>query len=273
MTQEEMNQLFPKHPLAGIGKVKHFIAVGSGKGGVGKTTVAVNLAIALNREGFKVGLLDADIYGPNVPIMLDISEKPEGEEGMILPPEKFGLKIMSIGFFIDESQPIIWRGPLVSKAIDGFLEDVMWGELEYLVVDLPPGTGDPSITIAQSIPNAMLVVVTTPQEVSLADVRKTINMFKNMDKNVLGIVENMSYFRCEHCEIRVEIFGKGGGEKLSRETGIPFLGSIPIDIEIRKGGDEGTPLMVFSPDSKTGRIFQEITTKVVKLSEMPAKHK
>jgi ATP-binding protein involved in chromosome partitioning len=265
MGKEELERLFPKHPLVGINKVKHFIAVGSGKGGVGKTTIAINLALALSREGFKVGLLDADVYGPSIPVMLGLSQRPEGKEGMILPLEKFNLIIMSIGFFINESQPVIWRGPLVSNAIKEFLDKVMWGDLDYLVIDLPPGTGDPSITIAKSIPDALLVVVTTPQEVSLADVRKAINMFKKMNTRILGIVENMSYFQCGHSEERIEIFGKGGGERLSKEIGIPLLGSIPIDMEIRKGGDDGVPFMVSSSDSETGRVFHEIA-KMVALS-------
>lgn len=227
MTQEEMNQLFPKHPLAGIGKVKHFIAVGSGKGGVGKTTVAVNLAMALCKEGFKVGLFDADVYGPNIPVMLGLSEKSGGEAGMILPLEKFGLKIISIGFFTTEDQPVIWRGPLVSKVISEFLEDVMWGELDYMVIDLPPSTGDVSIRVAQSIPRVALVIVTIPQEVALADVRKTINMFKKMDTAILGIVENMSYFKCGHNEERIEIFGKGGGERIESGDGYTSPGLYP----------------------------------------------
>lgn len=267
MTQEEMNRLFPKHPLAGIGKVKHFIAVGSGKGGVGKTTVAVNLAMALCKEGFKVGLFDADVYGPNIPVMLGLSEKPGGEAGMILPLEKFGLKIISIGFFTTEDQPVIWRGPLVSKVISEFLDDVMWGELDYMVIDLPPGTGDVSITVAQSIPRVALVIVTTPQEVALADVRKTINMFKKMDTAILGIVENMSYFKCGHNEERIEIFGKGGGERLSQEMDIPLLGSIPIDLQLRKWGDEGVALVEVSPDSETAILFREIARKVSTLSK------
>jgi ATP-binding protein involved in chromosome partitioning len=263
MSKDELDRLFPKHPLLGIEKVKHFIAVASGKGGVGKTTVAINLAMALGREGFQVGLLDADVYGPSIPVMAGISERLDVGHEMIVPLEKFGLKIMSIGFMLDESQPVIWRGPLVSNVISQFLEEVMWGKLDYLIVDLPPGTGDPSITIAQSIPNALIVVVTTPQNVALADVKKAITMFRRMNTRILGIVENMSYFECSHSEEKIEIFGTGGGEKLSHEMHVPFLGAIPIDIELRKSGDRGIPLLAGPPGSKTIKVFQEIARKVV----------
>ena len=255
-----------KPPLRGIQKVKSFIAVASGKGGVGKTTVAINLALALQEQGLRVGLLDADVYGPSIPTMLDLHYQPDATQEMMLPAEKFGLKIMSIGFMIDESQAVIWRGPLVSRAIRNFLDGVSWGELDYLVVDLPPGTGDPSITIAQSIPAAVVLMVTTPQKVSLADVKRAISMFRKMDREILGIVENMSFFCCEHSSEKIEIFGEGGGEALSSETGAPLLGILPIDIDLRKGGDTGIPLMVESPDSPTGSIFREIATKVVNSS-------
>jgi ATP-binding protein involved in chromosome partitioning len=263
MSKEELDRLFPKHPLKGIDKVAHFVAVASGKGGVGKTTVAISLALALSKEGFKVGLLDADIYGPSIPIMLGLSQKPHSEAGMIVPLEKFGLKIVSFGFFLDEKQPLIWRGPLVARAIRQFLDDVMWGDLDYLVVDLPPGTGDPSITIAQSIPSASLVVVTTPQEVALADVRKAVNMFRKMNIKISGIVENMSYFKCAHSDEKIEIFGGGGGEKLARQMNIPLLGAIPIDMELRRGGDKGRPIMIDYPDSETSEVFKEIARQVV----------
>jgi ATP-binding protein involved in chromosome partitioning len=252
-----------KSPLRGIQKVKKFIAVASGKGGVGKTTVAINLALALQEQGLRVGLLDADVYGPSIPTMLDLHYQPDAAQEMMLPAEKFGLKIMSIGFMIDESQAVIWRGPLVSRAIRNFLDGVSWGELDYLVVDLPPGTGDPSITIAQSIPATVVLMVTTPQKVSLADVKRAISMFRKMDREILGIIENMSFFCCEHSSERIEIFGEGGGEALSSETGAPLLGVLPIDIDLRKGGDTGIPLMVESPDSPTGCIFREITDKIV----------
>ncbi|MBW2647177.1 MAG: Mrp/NBP35 family ATP-binding protein [Deltaproteobacteria bacterium] len=250
MSREELSRIFPKHPLMGIKKVKHFIAVASGKGGVGKTTVTINVALALSREGLKVGLLDADVYGPSIPVMMGLSQRPESEHGMVIPLEKFDLRIMSFGFFLGENTPLIWRGPLVGRAIKQFLDDVMWGDLDYLVVDLPPGTGDPSITIAQCIPSALLIVVTTPQEVALADVK------------ILGIVENMSYFQCAHSEEKIAIFGQGGGEKLARQMDIPLLGAIPIDMELRRGGDNGRPLMIDFPESETGKVFKEIARRV-----------
>jgi ATP-binding protein involved in chromosome partitioning len=258
MTSDELDHLFPKHPLVGIAKVKYFLAVASGKGGVGKTTVAINLALALSQEGFQVGLLDADVYGPSIPVMMDLSEKPEIENGMLVPLEKFGLKVLSFGFLVDESKPFIWRGPMVAKAIRQFLDEVLWGELDFLVVDLPPGTGDPSITIAQCLPEVLMVIVTTPQKVALADVRRAINMFGKMDIKILGLVENMSYFKCSHADDKIAIFGEAGGEILSKEMNIPLLGAIPLDMEIRQGGDEGRPLMIASPSSEAGLVFKEI---------------
>lgn len=270
MKKEELDQLFEKHPLKGIDKVHRFVAVGSGKGGVGKTTVAINLALALGRKGFSVGLLDADVYGPSIPTMLDLAERPRAESGMIIPLEKYGLKIISFGFFTEGGRALIWRGPLVAKTLKQMLDEVMWGELDYLVVDLPPGTGDPSITIAQSIPSVSAIIVTTPQEVALADVRKAIGMFREMHIKVAGIVENMSYFKCAHSNEKIEIFGAGGGEALSREAGIPLLGSIPIDIDLRRGGDSGAPLMVTDPDGETGAIFKEIVEKLTGHADLTA---
>ena len=258
MSADERKKLFPKHPLVGIEKVSRTVAVASGKGGVGKTTIAVNVALALQKRGHKVGLLDADVYGPSVPLMLGVSGKPEVEEGMLIPVEKFGLKIMSIGMLLKEGQAIIWRGPLVSGAIKQLLGDVMWGMLDYLVIDLPPGTGDPSITIAQEIPEMQVLMVTTPQEVALADVRRAVELFTKMKRPVLGFIENMSYFQCAHSTERLEIFGRGGGQKLSQETGLPLLGAIPIDMEISRTGDSGVPLMISSPDSETAHIFLDI---------------
>jgi len=255
-----------KHSLEGIQNVKHFLAVGSGKGGVGKTSVAVNLALALRQQGFRVGLLDADVYGPSIPVMLDLNEEPQFESGMIEPLEKYGLKLMSIGFLVDESQPVIWRGPMVTKAIRQFLGEVSWGELDYLVIDLPPGTGDVSITIAKSLPRAAVLIVTTPQAVAVADVKRAVSMFQKIGKTVIGIVENMSYFCCEHSDDRIEIFGKGGGEALSRKLELPLLGMLPIDIELRKCGDKGIPIMVDSPHSETAQLFADIAQKLSALS-------
>jgi len=260
-----MKKLDTRHvppPLTGIEKVHHVVAIASGKGGVGKTTVAINLALALKLKGHRVGLLDADVYGPSIPVMLNLNEAPEFQSGMIEPLEKFGLKLMSIGFMVDEAQPVIWRGPMVTKAIRQFLGQVSWGELDYLVIDLPPGTGDVSITIAKSLPRAEILMVTTPQVVAVADVRRAVSMFRKIGKRVLGIVENMSYFCCEHSDDKIEIFGKGGGEALSREMNLPLLGALPIDIELRKCGDNGVPLMFESPDSDTARLFADIAHKL-----------
>jgi ATP-binding protein involved in chromosome partitioning len=263
LSKEELQELFPKHPLVGLGKVRHVVAVASGKGGVGKTTIAVNVALALAGKGKRVGLLDADVYGPSVPVMLALNDSPEWENQMMIPVEKFGLRIMSLGMITEKGQPVVWRGPLVAKAINQLLGQVMWGELDYLVVDLPPGTGDPSITIAQSIPNATVLMVTTPQEVALADVRRAIKLFNKFTISIVGLVENMSYFFCGHTEKPIEIFGRGGGEKLSEEFGLPLLGKIPLDLEIGKGGDSGVPLMISAPDSEPGRIFQVIAEKIM----------
>ncbi len=263
LNQEELRELFPKHPLVGVEKVRHVLAVASGKGGVGKTTIAVNVALALAEKGNRVGLLDADVYGPSVPVMLGLNDPPVWENQMMIPAEKFGLKIISLGMLTEKNQSIVWRGPLVSKAISQLLGQVLWGDLDFLVVDLPPGTGDPSITIAKSIPRAAVLMVTTPQEVALADVRRAIDLFRKFDMRIIGLVENMSYFFCGHTEIPIEIFGHGGGAKLSEELELPLLAEIPIDLEIGKGSDSGVPLMASAQDSETGRIFQDIAEKVM----------
>jgi ATP-binding protein involved in chromosome partitioning len=253
--------------LLGLEKVRHVLAVASGKGGVGKTTLAVNIALALARQDKRVGLLDADVYGPSVPVMLGLDEAPGRDNNMIVPIRKFGLKIMSLGMVAKEGQAFIWRGPMVGKAIRQLLGEVLWGELDYLVVDLPPGTGDPSITVAQTIPKASILMVTTPQEVALADVRRAVQMFRRYELNIVGLVENMSYFMCGHTEEPIEIFGHGGGTKLSEELDLPLLGSVPIDLALRAGGDSGVPLMVSAADSETGRIFQTIGSKIVDKQE------
>ncbi len=222
--------------------VKNVIAVASGKGGVGKSTVAVNLAVALARDGASVGLLDADITGPNVPIMLGLDGQPgKSKDEKILPLERHGVKAISIQFFVPAGQPIIWRGPLVGGAIQQFLRDVDWGELDYLVIDLPPGTSDAQLTLAQAVPISGSVLVTTPQEVALLDVEKALAMFKRMSVPVIGIVENMSGLVCPHCDEVIDLFGRGGGERFAREHDIEFLGSIPLDITVRQGGDVGVP--------------------------------
>jgi ATP-binding protein involved in chromosome partitioning len=262
LDEEELQRLFSQHPLVGLKKVRRVLAVASGKGGVGKTTLAVNVALALSLEGNRVGLLDADVYGPSVPVMLALNESLQWENRMMLPVKKFGLEIISLGMMAKEGQALIWRGPMVGKAIRQLLEQVLWGELDYLVVDLPPGTGDPSITVAQSIPDADVLMVTTPQEVALADVRRAVGLFRKFDLNILGLIENMSYFICGHSSVPIEIFGRGGGMKLSDELNLPLLGAVPIDLEIRIAGDAGVPLMVAAPESEAGRIFQKIVRDI-----------
>jgi ATP-binding protein involved in chromosome partitioning len=222
--------------------VKNIIAVASGKGGVGKSTVSVNLAVALAKAGASVGLLDADITGPNIPLMLGVDGQPRASaDNKITPLERHGVKVISIQFFVPEGQPIVWRGPLVGGAIQQFLRDVDWGELDYLVIDLPPGTSDAQLTLAQAVPISGTVLVTTPQEVSLADVGKALAMLKRMSVPVIGIVENMTAFICPHCGEATEIFGRGGGERFAEQHGIEFLGGIPLDVTVRQGGDVGVP--------------------------------
>jgi len=267
LSPEEIKTLFPKVPLKGIEKVHHFIAVASGKGGVGKTTVAVNIALGLAQKGLRIGLLDADVYGPSIPLMLDLPDALEEEEGMIIPRQKYGLRIVSMGMTAGQNEAFIWRGPLVAKMIRSLLGQVQWGELDYLVIDLPPGTGDPSITVAQAIPEAAILMVTTPQNLSLADVRRAITLFRKHNLHIVGLLENMSYFKVSQSANPIEIFGRGGGEKLSRETGLPLLGAVPIDLEIGRGGESGVPLMVAAPESETGLIFQHVVEAIMAKSE------
>jgi ATP-binding protein involved in chromosome partitioning len=232
----------PAQPQQLVPGVKNIIAVASGKGGVGKSTVAVNLAVALAQAGASVGLLDADITGPNIPLMLGVDGQPKASQNnKITPLERYGVKVISIQFFVPEGQPIVWRGPLVGGAIQQFLRDVEWGELDYLVIDLPPGTSDAQLTLAQAVPISGTVLVTTPQEVALADVSKALAMLKRMSVPVIGVVENMTGFVCAHCGEVTEIFGRGGGERFAREHAIEFLGGIPIDVTVRQGGDVGVP--------------------------------
>ncbi|HTP42699.1 MAG TPA: Mrp/NBP35 family ATP-binding protein [Nitrospiria bacterium] len=246
-----------------IPEVKNTIAVSSGKGGVGKTTVSVNLAVALAQTGATVGLLDADIYGPNVPLMMGVKHPEEGSaENKIKPAERYGVKIMSIGFFVPEDQPIVWRGPMIHGAIQQFLRDVEWGALDYLIVDLPPGTGDAQLSIAQLVPMTGAVIVTTPQDVALLDSRKGLEMFRKVNVPVLGIVENMSYFVCPHCSKTTEIFSHGGGQKAAEKLDVPFLGEVPIDPQIRQGGDEGRPIVIADSDSPQAKAFIAIAGKV-----------
>jgi len=241
---------------AALPGVKNVIAVGAGKGGVGKTTVAVNLAIALAKAGGKVGMIDADIYGPNVPIMLGLTRTQVTTDGQkILPAEKYGLQVISMGFLTAEDAPIIWRGPMLHGALQQFFREVRWIDLDYLVVDMPPGTGDVALTLSQTVPVAGAVVVTTPQQVSLADTRRAIAMYKKLNIPPIGILENMSHFVCPQCEHESDIFGHGGGEQMAKDLGVPFIGRIPIYQPIREGGDTGVPLLIGDPGSAAGRAF------------------
>ena len=248
-------------PLPGVNSI---IAVGSGKGGVGKTTLAVNLAIALARTGNKVGLLDADVYGPNVPLMLGSSEPPTViGDNRILPPERYGMKVISVGFLSPGDKPLVWRGPMLHSIIKQFLGQVEWGVLDYLVVDLPPGTGDVVISLVQTVPLTGAVIVTTPSDVSLQDARKAIEMFKQVKVDILGIVENMSYFVCPHCHQEIDIFSKGGGDRTAQQFSVPFLGSIELDPEIRKGGDGGHPIVLEGAESPHAKSMFAFTQRVI----------
>jgi ATP-binding protein involved in chromosome partitioning len=251
---------FSRQELPGI---RNIVAVGAGKGGVGKSTTAVNLAVALRLTGARVGLMDADVYGPNIPQMLGLDQQPDvNEDRKMIPPEAHGVKVISMGMLVPPDQPVIWRGPMLHGAVQQFMRDVAWGELDYLVVDLPPGTGDVSLSMAQSVPVAGAVVVTTPQGVSVADVRKAVGMFRQLNIPLLGVVENMSHFECPHCHGTTEIFGRGGGERISRDLMLPFLGGVPIDTRVREGGDEGRPIVVAAPDAPAAQAFREVAGKV-----------
>lgn len=238
--------------------VKHTIAVASGKGGVGKSTVAVNLAVALARDGAKVGLVDADVYGPSIPLMMGIDDKPRLHKNRIIPLENYGVKVMSIGFLVDPMQAVIWRGPMASGAVKQFLTDVEWGELDYLLFDLPPGTGDIQLTLVQTIPLTGSIIVTTPQDISLTDARKGLMMFRKVNVPILGIIENMSYFICSHCGHREEIFSYGGGKRTADDLGTVFLGEIPIHTRIRIGGDTGQPIVISEAGTELAVIIQNI---------------
>src|SRR3954452_7754846 len=240
-------------PLPGVDAI---IAVGSGKGGVGKTTLAVNLALALAKLGHKVGLLDADVYGPNVPLMLGSNVTPElSAESRIIPVERYGLKVMSVGFMNPGDKPLIWRGPMLHQIMREFMQRVDWGTLDYLVVDLPPGTGDVAISLIQTVPLTGAIVVSTPSDVSLQDARKAIEMFRQVKVDILGMVENMGSFSCPHCHHEIDIFSTGGGERTAKEFGIPFLGTIALAPEIRQGGDAGSPVTLAGPEAPHAKSF------------------
>jgi len=244
-----------RQPIPGV---KNVIAVGAGKGGVGKTTVSVNLALALAKRGSRVGIIDGDIYGPNVPIMLGMKSQLITDGERIVPAEKYGLQVVSMGFLTADDAPIIWRGPMLHGVIQQFFRQVAWGSLDYLVIDMPPGTGDVALSLSQTVPVAGAIVVTTPQQVSLADSRRAVAMYRKLNIPTLGIVENMSYFTCGTCRTEADIFGRGGGEKMAAELGLPFLGGIPIDQPIRQGGDSGVPLLISDPDSPSARAIMSV---------------
>jgi ATP-binding protein involved in chromosome partitioning len=256
---------------ASIPGVSKIVAVGSGKGGVGKTTVAVNLALALSRLGQRVGLIDADIYGPNVPLMMGSSQQPRvGEGNIIVPNLTHGIKTISIGYISPGDKPMVMRGPMLHQIIRQFLQQVEWGELDYLIIDLPPGTGDVVISLVQTVPLTGAVVVSTPSDVSLQDARKALEMFAQVNVDVLGIVENMSYFTCPHCGEVIDIFSKGGAERTAQQFGIPFLGSIELIPAIREGGDKGLPITLAGPKSPAAAAFYEIAQKLQERAEAAA---
>ena len=247
---------------AAIPGIKNVIAVASGKGGVGKSTTAANLALGLRALGFRVGLMDADIYGPSVPRLLAIEERPEIDDDVVKPLEKHGLKVMSMGFLMEEEAPVIWRGPMVVTALMQMSREVDWGELDVLVLDMPPGTGDAQLTMAQQIPLQGAVIVSTPQDLALIDARKGLKMFKNVDVPIFGIVENMSTFVCPHCGESSHIFGHGGAEEDARRLGVPFLGAIPLNMQIREMSDAGTPVVYADPDGPQAQSFKNVALKI-----------
>lgn len=243
-------------------KVKTKIAIASGKGGVGKSTVSVNLAVALAKQGLKVGLLDSDIYGPSIPLMFGIKERPAFDGEKLLPLEKFGVKLMSLGFLVTDDSPVIWRGPLVMRALQQLMSDVDWGELDIILFDMPPGTGDAQLTLSQSITLDGAVIVTTPQDVALLDAVKGVEMFRKVNVPILGIVENMSYFVCTHCQERTDIFSSGGAKRESDRLKVDLLGEIPLNVDIRIGGDEGEPIVEKDETSDQAKAFMDIASKL-----------
>ncbi len=244
--------------------IKYYIAVASGKGGVGKSTVAVNIAVAMAKMRDKVALMDADIWGPSIPTMLDIKDRPKAtEDNKIVPLNKFGLKLMSIGFLVNEEETVIWRGPMVHGAIKQFIEDVIWDDTDHLVIDLPPGTGDAQLSLVQTVPLSGGLIVTTPQDVALIDVKRGVQMFRKLNVPILGIVENMSYLEQPGSKEVIDIFGRGGGKKMAEQFGVPFLGEIPIDPQIRIGGDGGVPIVESHPESVAAKAFTKIAVHIL----------
>jgi ATP-binding protein involved in chromosome partitioning len=252
-----------KLPIPGV---KNIVAVGSGKGGVGKTTVSVNLAISLARLGYKAGLMDADVYGPNVPLMMGVNQPPGAIGERIQPLQNYGVKLMSMGFLSPGDKPLVWRGPMLHSVVQQFLRGVDWGELDYLVIDLPPGTGDVQLSLIQTAPVTGAVVVTTPSDVSLEDARKAVRMFREVKVPILGMVENMSYLTCPHCDERIDVFSTGGGRRTATDMNVIFLGALPLDPHVRIGGDTGKPIATFGPNDKRAKAYYEIAELVVKLA-------
>ncbi|MGC2208726.1 MAG: Mrp/NBP35 family ATP-binding protein [Candidatus Korobacteraceae bacterium] len=260
----------PQQPPApqSIPGVSQIIAVGSGKGGVGKTTLSVNLALALGRLGFKVGLLDADIYGPNVPLMLGATGEPEmTHDGRIVPTERYGIRAISVGYLNPGDKPLVWRGPMLHNVIQQFLGRVAWGELNYLVIDLPPGTGDVVLSLSQTVPLTGAIVVTTPSDVALQDARKAIEMFRQVHVEILGLAENMSYFVCPHCNHEIDVFSTGGGERTAEQFNVPFLGRIELDPTIREGGDSGHPVVLAGEQANNAKSLFAFARKVLERTD------
>jgi ATP-binding protein involved in chromosome partitioning len=260
----------PEHGKPPLPGVKNVIAVGAGKGGVGKTTVAVNLAVALSRSGARVAVLDGDIYGPNVPIMFGLQAQLETDGKRIRPAEKYGIQVVSMGFLTQDEAPVIWRGPMLHSAIQQFCREVAWTDRDYLVVDMPPGTGDVALSLSQTVPAAGAVVVTTPQQVSLADSRRAVRMYQKLNIPPLGLVENMSFYECTNCHHEARIFGHGGGEQIAQQLNVPFLGRLPLYEPIRVGSDRGIPLVIAEPESAGTRAFMDLAENVMRQLEIAA---
>ena len=253
--------------------VKNIIAVASGKGGVGKSTTAVNLALALSAEGAKVGILDADIYGPSQPMMLGLSGKPDVVDNKVVPKERHGVRLNSIGFFVEADNPVVWRAPIATQYLEQLLRETAWGDLDYLIVDMPPGTGDIQLTLAQKVPVTGAIIVTTPQDIALMDARKGLKMFEKVNIPILGVVENMSLHICSKCGHEEDIFGSGGGDRMAKDYGIDLLGSLPLDIKIREQADSGRPTVVADPDGRAAEIYRQIARRVaVKIAEKQQDH-
>jgi ATP-binding protein involved in chromosome partitioning len=262
MTAQVRSVPRPEGNKAPVEGVKNIIAVGAGKGGVGKSTVAVNIAVALARMGSKVGIVDGDMYGPNIPIMLGISTSLDSEDGKIKPAERYGIQVVSLGFLTPDDAPVIWRGPMLHGAVQQFFRDARWNNLDYLIIDMPPGTGDVALSLSQSVPVVGAVVVSTPQKVALADTKRAVAMYRKLNIPVIGMVENMSHFECPSCGHESDLFGKGGGEDMATGMKVPFLGRVPLYEPVRRGGDAGTPIVMQEPDSPAAKALVAIAERV-----------